>query len=115
MWSFLCALPLELYYPATKLLRCDIKANECKVVADGFTGANGITISSKRDELWLNDCPESTLHNYKVSKDGSIEYKEKIELPFVADNVEYDSATGKLFLGCIPEPFKTFMHMEDHT
>ena len=88
----------------TRVFHCSISSSVCEVATDQkFVGANGITISGDRGQVFVNDPTEKAItvfnvdqKNHKLSKDSVI------KLPLNADNIEYDDATGEIVIGTIP-------------
>ena len=90
----------------------DPSKNKC-VVAKGsqnYGMANGISINTKRTNLFVNDVTFKTIHKYAISPvDASLSHLEKISLDYPADNIEF-MEDGDLVLGTMPHMYKLAMN-----
>lgn len=80
----------------------DSRCEDATIDAKRFIGANGITISADRETVFVNDPADKKITVFRRrDKDGRLEFTgTTIDLPFAADNVEYDD--GDLIMGSIP-------------
>ena len=68
-----------------------------------FAGANGITISSDRQNVYVNDPPlrEITVFERDIST-GALSFVEKFHTVESMDNIEWEETTGTILMGSIP-------------
>mmetsp|Transcript_4736 Transcript_4736/g.13842 ORF Transcript_4736/g.13842 Transcript_4736/m.13842 type:complete len:397 (-) Transcript_4736:78-1268(-) len=90
------------------ILRCSRSAGAWSCGRSGAWGiptANGMTVSPDRKTL-LVSCPLCfEVWRYVLAPDGGLYGpKAKYVLPYPGDNVEWDEATGQVFIGMIPIP-----------
>ena len=88
----------------TRVFHCSISSSVCEVATDQkFVGANGITISGDRGQVFVNDPTEKAITVFNVDQKNHKLLKDSvIKLPLNADNIEYDDATGEIVIGTIP-------------
>ena len=81
----------------TYLYRCKAVEGEaqCKAVASGLL-MNGVTL--RGEELWVADTVGRNVRRLKVEPEAVVEM-ERIETEYGVDNMEYDPATDKIFMG----------------
>ncbi|KAM7325371.1 hypothetical protein ACRRTK_015624 [Alexandromys fortis] len=101
---------------------------EVKVVAQGFSSANGITISLDQKYVYVADVMAKNIHvlkkhdNWNLTqeksaittppKNTSVQYQEElvIQLGTLVDNLTVDPATGDILAGCHPNPSKILVY-----
>jgi hypothetical protein len=73
---------------------------------------NGITTSSDRSTVFVNDLFRKQILVFGRSDDGSLVPQPKRTIPLVwpVDNIEYDHGTGKLFMGSMPKIVYAFLN-----
>jgi len=73
--------------------------------AAGFQSANGITISGDKTTVFVSDPPTKQIRILaRDAASGQLtDNGEVIDLPFCADNVEYDDETNEILIGTVPD------------
>ena len=91
----------------TQVLRCDLEGACADAGAGRFVGANGITISSDRSLLFVNDPPLAQItvlsHDAASGQLGLTE-STQFSTKFCGDNVEW--VDGQILVGTVPQPYK---------
>merc|ERR1719193_79579 len=96
----------------TGVYKCDMKTDTCEWATDRiFVGANGMTITPDRSTIFVSDPTEKRVAVMKRKENGFLELDSWIPLPFGTDNLEFDSASGEILLGTIPD-FKPLIGKE---
>ena len=90
----------------TKVFRCtwtEYSDATCMAASDQkFLGANGITIDQGGEMLYVNDPEDKMITIMKRDKrTGMLNKVSEINLPFSADNIEYDDETNEILIGTI--------------
>ena len=68
--------------------------------------ANGITISTDRTKLYVNDLSFQTIHIYDINANNDmLKHNGKIHLEYLVDNIEY-MENGDIISGSIPHIYK---------
>lgn len=100
--------------PLTFVIRCDLKKDECEVASRWlFAGANGMTVTPDRSTYFVADPLERRIGVMARQPNGFLEHKEWIHLPQALDNLEYDSVSGDITFGTIPDLVSGTKRMED--
>ncbi|XP_063054311.1 serum paraoxonase/arylesterase 2-like [Engraulis encrasicolus] len=96
---------------------CDVvyySPTEVKVVAEGFNSANGINISPDHRYLYVSDILDHEIDVLEIQKKDVLVPIKSIDVGSLCDNVEVDTETGDLWLGCHPNGAKfAFNNPED--
>ena len=73
-----------------------------------FVSANGITISSDRSRVFVNDPPLHTISMFDRREDGTLKYMSSFDTVDVMDNIEYqqdgDDSDYSIIMGSIDKP-----------
>ena len=95
----------------TEVLRCVRNSQkiswDCNAAtATKFVGANGITVSPDRSQIYVNDAPMRSLSIFsRNNKDGSLDFLQKIDTIDIIDNIEY-LQDDTIIMGSIPKPYQ---------
>lgn len=75
----------------------------------GMPAANSLTIAPDRTFL-LVSCPQCLdVWRYRMGPNGTLtEVLPRIPFPYPPENIEWDEATGRIFVGAIPVPSRMF-------
>jgi len=96
--------PAFLGITMTNVFRCDLKKDECSEATDKiFIGANGMTTSTDRQHYFVADPVEKKFGVFKRQDNGRLELERWVQLPFGIDNLEFDTQTGEILMGTIPD------------
>ncbi|XP_076979581.1 serum paraoxonase/lactonase 3 [Tamandua tetradactyla] len=79
---------------------------EVKVVAKGFSSANGITVSLDKKYIYVADVVAKNIHVMKKHKNWDLTQMKVIQLDTLVDNLTVDPATGDILAGCHPNAEK---------
>ncbi|XP_005082968.1 serum paraoxonase/lactonase 3 [Mesocricetus auratus] len=79
---------------------------EVKVVAQGFSSANGITISLNQKYVYVADVTAKNIHVMEKHDNWDLTQVKVIHLGTLVDNLTIDPATGDILAGCHPNPMK---------
>ncbi|XP_036038508.1 serum paraoxonase/lactonase 3 [Onychomys torridus] len=79
---------------------------EVKVVAQGFSSANGITVSLDQKYVYVADVIAKNIHIMKKHDNWDLTQVKVIQLGTLVDNLTVDPATGDILAGCHPNPMK---------
>jgi len=101
----------------TQTFRCtwghddgELSANCQSATGKIFLGANGITVSSCRSQVFVNDLPARRITIFdRDTQSGDLTGAGTIKLPFSADNVEF--VDGELHMGSIPIMYRAAQKM----
>ena len=99
-------IPIHIFsLKLTTVYVCTISTSVCDVATDEtFVGANGITINAGRDKLFVNDPTENLITVFNINpKNLKLMKESTINLPFAADNIEYDDLSDEIIIGTIPD------------
>ncbi|XP_066096508.1 serum paraoxonase/lactonase 3 [Saccopteryx bilineata] len=83
---------------------------EVKVVATGFSSANGITISPDKKYIYVADVFAKNIHIMKILDNWDLTQLKVIQLDTFVDNLTVDPDTGDIWAGCHPNAMKLFMY-----
>ena len=92
---------------------CSLSLGTCQTATEEkFNGANGMTVSSDRELVFVND-PMERLVTVMRKVPGSYQLTKEslIKLPVPADNIEFDDETAELIIGTIPDVAAAMEHM----
>ncbi|XP_053351354.1 serum paraoxonase/arylesterase 2-like [Clarias gariepinus] len=78
-------------------------------VAGGFFGANGINISPDRKHLYVSDLMNHQIVVLIIQKDNVLSRVKEVAVGSLCDNIEVESKTGDLWMGCHPNGVKFFL------
>jgi len=100
----------------TRVFRCtwseDVPGGECEPATGRiFYGANGITISEDRTQLFVSDPIAKRISIMNRQEDGSLMETGHIDLPWAVDNIEMEG--GDLVMGSITDIGKVIQAKED--
>jgi len=88
----------------TRVFLCTVETSDCVAASDEvFVGANGMTINSARDTVFVNDPTEKKISVMKVQESLQLIKESEIKLPVAADNIEYDDEADEILIGTIPD------------
>ncbi|XP_016050345.2 serum paraoxonase/lactonase 3 isoform X2 [Erinaceus europaeus] len=79
---------------------------EVKVVAKGFSSANGITISPDKKYIYVADVTAQNIHVMKKHDNWDLTPLKVIQLATFVDNLTIDPATEDILAGCHPNAKK---------
>ncbi|GAB1290538.1 Serum paraoxonase/lactonase 3 [Apodemus speciosus] len=79
---------------------------EVKVVAQGFSSANGITVSLDKKYVYVADVTARNIHVMEKHDNWDLTPVKVIQLGTLVDNLTVDPATGDILAGCHPYPMK---------
>ena len=84
---------------------CSVSQGTCQTATEErFGGANGMTVSSDRTRVFVNDPMEKLVTVMRKEEGGYQLTKESvIKLPVPADNIEYEDETDEIIIGTIPD------------
>ncbi|XP_004632934.2 serum paraoxonase/lactonase 3 [Octodon degus] len=80
--------------------------SEVKVVAKGFSCANGITISLDRKYIYVADVADKNIHVMEKHENWDLTQLKVIQLGTLVDNLSVDPTTGDILAGCHPNAMK---------
>ncbi|XP_028634988.1 serum paraoxonase/lactonase 3 [Grammomys surdaster] len=83
---------------------------EVKVVAQGFSSANGITVSLDQKYVYVADVTAKNIHIMKKHGNWDLTPVKVIQLGTLVDNLNVDPATGDILAGCHPNPMKLLIY-----
>ncbi|XP_021510837.1 serum paraoxonase/lactonase 3 isoform X1 [Meriones unguiculatus] len=83
---------------------------EVKVVAPGFSSANGITISLDQKYVYVADVTAKNMHIMRKHDNWDLTQVKVIHLGTLVDNLTVDPATGDILAGCHPNPMKLLVY-----
>ncbi|XP_006880434.1 PREDICTED: serum paraoxonase/lactonase 3 [Elephantulus edwardii] len=83
---------------------------EVKVVAQGFSSANGITTSLDNKYVYVADVTAKNIHVMKRSDNWNLTQQKVIQLDTLVDNLAVDPATGDILAGCHPNGKKLLIY-----
>ena len=110
----LMSLPIFLFsLKWTTVHVCSVSLGTCQTATEErFNGANGMTVSSDRQLVFVND-PMEKVVTVMRKEPGSYQLTKEslIKLPVPADNIEYDDETAELIIGTIPDVPAAMEHM----
>ncbi|XP_047551388.1 serum paraoxonase/lactonase 3 [Lutra lutra] len=79
---------------------------EVKVVAKGFSSANGITVSLDKKFIYTADVTAQNIHVLKKHENWDLTPVKVIHLGTLVDNLTVDPDTGDIWAGCHPNGMK---------
>uniref|UniRef100_A0A5F9DS77 Paraoxonase n=1 Tax=Oryctolagus cuniculus TaxID=9986 RepID=A0A5F9DS77_RABIT len=79
---------------------------EVKVVAKGFSSANGITVSLDKKYVYVADATAKNVHVMEKHDNWDLTELKVIHLDTLVDNLSVDPATGDILAGCHPNGMK---------
>nr|XP_014708816.2 serum paraoxonase/lactonase 3 [Equus asinus] len=79
---------------------------EVKVVAKGFSSANGITISLDKKYIYVADILDKNIHVLKKHDNWDLTPLKVMQLGTLVDNLTIDPDTGDILAGCHPNAMK---------
>ncbi|XP_062035000.1 serum paraoxonase/lactonase 3 [Lepus europaeus] len=79
---------------------------EVKVVAEGFSSANGITVSPDKKYVYVADVTAKNVHVMEKHDNWDLTELKVIHLGTLVDNLSVDPATGDILAGCHPNGMK---------
>ncbi|XP_037692646.1 serum paraoxonase/lactonase 3 isoform X2 [Choloepus didactylus] len=83
---------------------------EVKVVAKGFSSANGITVSLDKKYIYVADPFTKSIHVMKRHDNWDLTQLKVIQLDSSVDNLTVDPATGDVLAGCHPNAMKLIIY-----
>ncbi|XP_006834338.1 PREDICTED: serum paraoxonase/arylesterase 1-like isoform X3 [Chrysochloris asiatica] len=83
---------------------------EVKVVAKGFSSANGITVSLDKKYAYVADVTAKNIHVMKIKDNWDLTQQKVIQLDTLVDNLSVDPATGDILAGCHPNAMKLLIY-----
>ncbi|KAM5302956.1 serum paraoxonase/lactonase 3 isoform 2-T2 [Glossophaga mutica] len=83
---------------------------EVKVVAKGFSFANGITISPDKKYIYVADVMDKNIHVMQIHGNWDLTPLKVIQLDTFVDNLSVDPDTGDVWVGCHPNIMKLFLY-----
>ncbi|KAM6200983.1 serum paraoxonase/lactonase 3 [Rhynchocyon petersi] len=83
---------------------------EVKIVAPGFSSANGITISQDHRYVYVADVMDKNIHVMKRDDNWNLTQQKVIQLDTFVDNLTVDPATGDILAGCHPNAMKLLIY-----
>lgn len=83
---------------------------EVKVVAQGFSSANGITTSLDQKYVYVADVMAKNIHVLKKHDNWNLTQEKVIQLGTLVDNLTVDPATGDILAGCHPNLSKLLVY-----
>ncbi|XP_012503206.1 PREDICTED: serum paraoxonase/lactonase 3 [Propithecus coquereli] len=81
-----------------------------KVVAEGFSSANGITVSPDQKYVYVSDVAAKKIHIMEKHDNWDLTQLKVIPLSTFSDNLTVDPATGDIWAGCHPNAIKLFFY-----
>uniref|UniRef100_W5MYF0 Paraoxonase n=1 Tax=Lepisosteus oculatus TaxID=7918 RepID=W5MYF0_LEPOC len=79
---------------------------EVREAAAGFYSANGINISPDKKHLYVGDVFDHVVHVLEIQENKTLVPLKKVDVGTLPDNIEVDSVTGDLWLGCHPNAWR---------
>ncbi|EPQ13859.1 Serum paraoxonase/lactonase 3 [Myotis brandtii] len=83
---------------------------EVKVVAGGFSSANGITVSPDKKYIYVADVTAKNIHVMKIHDNWDLTRLKVIQLDTLVDNLTIDPDTGDILAGCHPNAMKLLVY-----
>ncbi|XP_042636739.1 serum paraoxonase/lactonase 3 [Orycteropus afer afer] len=83
---------------------------EVKVVAKGFSSANGITVSLDNQYVFVADVAAKNIHVMKRDDNWNLTQQKVLQLDALVDNLTVDPATGDVLAGCHPNAMKLLIY-----
>ncbi|XP_036615433.1 serum paraoxonase/lactonase 3-like isoform X3 [Trichosurus vulpecula] len=83
---------------------------EVKEVANGFSLANGITISPDKKYVYVASLTSQSIHIMKRHDNWNLTQEKVLHLGTLVDNLSVDPATGDVWAGCHPHGLKVLMY-----
>ncbi|XP_006779301.1 PREDICTED: serum paraoxonase/lactonase 3 [Myotis davidii] len=83
---------------------------EVKVVARGFSSANGITVSPDKKYIYVADVMAKNIHVMKIHDNWDLTRLKVIQLDTLVDNLTVDPDTGDIWAGCHPNAMKLLIY-----
>ncbi|XP_016074258.1 PREDICTED: serum paraoxonase/lactonase 3 [Miniopterus natalensis] len=83
---------------------------EVKVVAKGFSSANGITVSLDKKYIYAADVMDKSIHVIKIHDNWDLTPLKVIQLDTLVDNLTVDPDTGDIWAGCHPNALKLLIY-----
>ncbi|XP_029414173.1 serum paraoxonase/lactonase 3 isoform X4 [Nannospalax galili] len=83
---------------------------EVKVVAKGFSSANGITVSLDQKYVYIADVTAMNIHIMNKQDNWDLTQVKVIQLGTLVDNLTVDPATGDILAGCHPNAMKLLIY-----
>ncbi|KAL0985272.1 hypothetical protein UPYG_G00154830 [Umbra pygmaea] len=77
-------------------------------VAAGFYKANGINISPDKRHVYVADTFDHNIHVLERQKNNALAPVKVVAVGSLVDNIQVDSETGDLWIGCHPNGWKLF-------
>ncbi|KAK2855221.1 hypothetical protein Q7C36_007090 [Tachysurus vachellii] len=105
--------PLKVLETLLYLYWCDVvyySPEAVRVVAEGFFGANGINISPDKKHLYVSDLLNHRIVVLNIQKDNKLSRVKEVDVGSLCDNIEVESKTGDLWMGCHPNGGKILLH-----
>nr|XP_054093278.1 serum paraoxonase/lactonase 3 isoform X3 [Callithrix jacchus] len=90
-----------------------LSPREVKVVATGFSSANGITISADQKYVYVADVTAKNIHVMEKHDNWDLTQLKVIHLGTLVDNLSVDPATGDILAGCHPNLMKLLLYNPD--
>ncbi|XP_069318834.1 serum paraoxonase/lactonase 3 [Eulemur rufifrons] len=81
-----------------------------KVVAKGFSSANGITVSPDQKYVYVADVAAKNIHVMEKHDNWDLTQLKVIPLGTLVDNLTVDPATGDIWAGCHPNAMKLIIY-----
>ncbi|KAM3614101.1 uncharacterized protein V6R79_010196 [Siganus canaliculatus] len=81
---------------------------EVKIVSQGYYLANGINISPDKGYIYVADMFPRTVNVLERRQDNTLVPVKSLRVDALVDNIEVDPQTGDVWLGCIPNAWKSF-------
>ncbi|XP_038047563.1 serum paraoxonase/arylesterase 2-like [Patiria miniata] len=97
---------LEIFSPIPTGTVAYYDGKKARIVATGFTMANGINQSPDGKYVYVVGVFDGEISIFERNKDGSLRLLKKMDMHTTADNIDVDRATGDLWLGCHLQPYK---------
>nr|XP_033786986.1 serum paraoxonase/arylesterase 2-like [Geotrypetes seraphini] len=86
---------------------------EVKEVATGFHSANGISISTDRNYVYVSDALGHSIHVMEKHADWSLSQVKVLEFDNLLDNLFVDPIKGDVWAGCHPKGWKLLFYSPD--
>ncbi|XP_026927725.1 serum paraoxonase/lactonase 3 [Acinonyx jubatus] len=83
---------------------------EVKVVAKGFSSANGITVSLDKKYIYVADVLAQNIHILNKRGNWDLTQVKVIQLGTLVDNLTVDPDTGDILAGCHPNAMKLLIY-----
>ncbi|XP_062847071.1 serum paraoxonase/arylesterase 2-like [Trichomycterus rosablanca] len=103
---------LQLLEVLFSLAWCDVvyySPEEVRVVATGFFNANGINVSPDKRHLYVSDLMHHQIVVLEIQTNNSLSRVKEVAVGSLCDNIEVESKTGDLWMGCHPNGIKFFL------